>query len=106
MSLQEIFANPGAAVGLLLVPLLWFLFRSLDTARESRLSRIVGPRSGLLARRTVPALRRGRRWLALGALTLAVIAAMPLAKATAASALSRSARAFSKPATVGFRKRA
>lgn len=74
MSLRELFILPEAIPLLLLVPLVWFLLRSLDRAGEKRLASLVGP----VVKRLAPDLgakeRRLRRHLVVAGFFLALVA--------------------------------
>lgn len=66
--------RPGAALLLLLLPVLWFLLRRLDQRRAARLAEALGPRRGWLAADLSIRRRGWRRRLALAASSLALVA--------------------------------
>jgi Ca-activated chloride channel family protein len=74
MNPRDLLAWPEALPILLAVPALWLLLRGLDSARARRLSRLIGPRAGVLADDLSAGERRARRRLLVVGSLLALIA--------------------------------
>ena len=76
MTFESLFACPEALPLLLVGPAAWVALRAIDGWRVRRLARVVGPRVETLARDFSPGRRQTRRWLTVGALLLASVAAL------------------------------